>query len=112
MRDERAMAASINASYSRPERFKPSCGTSDPGIMQVRHVATIKNRIKSLFIHKLYKPACIVSSMTSLCHPAGIISNYPVSTFHILLKNQLSSILRDRDQEDEYSGNVTYFNRY
>ena len=45
MRDERAMAASINASYSRPERFKPSCGTSDPGIMQVRHVDTIENRI-------------------------------------------------------------------
>ena len=35
MRDEIAMAASINATYSRPERFKPSCGTSDPGIMQV-----------------------------------------------------------------------------
>ena len=35
MRDERAMAASINATYSRPEKFKPSCGTSDPGIMQV-----------------------------------------------------------------------------
>ena len=35
MRDERVMAASINATYSRPEKFKPSCGTSDPGIMQV-----------------------------------------------------------------------------
>ena len=51
MRDERAMAASINATYSRPERFKPSCGTSDPGIMQVsRHLAKIKYKV-IFFVH-------------------------------------------------------------
>ena len=51
MRDERAMAASINATYSRPERFKPSCGTSDPGIMQVsRNLAKIKYKV-IFFVH-------------------------------------------------------------
>ena len=54
---------------------------------------------KSLkFIHKLYK---LVSSYWN---------HQQLYTFHILLKNQLSFILRD--QEDDYSGNLTYFNRY
>ena len=34
-REERQMAARINMTYARPEKFKPSCGTSDPSIMQV-----------------------------------------------------------------------------
>ena len=34
-RDERQMAARINMTYARPEQFQPSCGTSDPSIMQV-----------------------------------------------------------------------------
>ena len=34
-RDERRMAATINMTYDRPDQFKPTCGTSDPGIMQV-----------------------------------------------------------------------------
>ena len=33
-REERQMAARINMTYARPEQFKPSCGTSDPSIMQ------------------------------------------------------------------------------
>ena len=35
-REERQMAARINMTYARPEQFKPSCGTSDPSIMQAR----------------------------------------------------------------------------
>ena len=34
-REERQMAARINMTYARPEQFQPSCGTSDPSIMQV-----------------------------------------------------------------------------
>ena len=33
-REERQMAARINMTYARPEQFQPSCGTSDPSIMQ------------------------------------------------------------------------------
>ena len=36
-REERQMAARINMTYARPEQFQPSCGTSDPSIMQASH---------------------------------------------------------------------------
>ena len=44
-RDERVMASRINMTYNRPEQFKPTCGTSDPGVMQVEceiHVLVTK----------------------------------------------------------------------
>lgn len=54
MRDEIAMAASINATYSRPERFKPSCGTSDPGIMQLMMLPG--TAMRDIMVHNVMTP--------------------------------------------------------
>ena len=48
------MAARINMTYSRPDTFKPTCGTSDPGIMQLMMLPGTAAR--DIMVHNVMQP--------------------------------------------------------
>ena len=48
------MAARVNMSYSRPERHKPTCGTSDPSIMQMMTLPA--SAMRDIMIHDIMSP--------------------------------------------------------
>ena len=48
------MAARINMTYSRPDTFKPTCGTSDPGIMQLMMLPG--TAMRDIMVHNVMQP--------------------------------------------------------
>jgi len=53
-RDERKMASTIHMTHLRPESHKPTCGTSDPSIMQMMMLPATSMR--DIFMHNMMTP--------------------------------------------------------
>jgi len=53
-KEERAMASSIKMTHVRPEGHKPTCGTADPGIMQLMMLPATSMR--DIFMHNVMSP--------------------------------------------------------
>lgn len=53
-KEEREMASTIQMTHTRPEGHKPTCGTADPGIMQLMMLPATSMR--DIFMHNIMSP--------------------------------------------------------